>query len=254
MEKIRKRVKNLLENLSGYEAHHAGERSFTFISRKSAHDSWFLTDIEIKSIIKECNIDLVVDVGANEGQFALRMRSFYPGELFSFEPVSSVFTKLAATATADPRWHVNRMALGSQDGSQTIHVSDQTVFSSLLETNDYGKTHFGNGAKPVREEKVTVRRLDNILTELVPGIGDKRIFLKMDTQGYDSEVFRGLGRIAGRVNVLLSEVNLIPLYDKSPRWTENIAEYEKAGFSVAGMYPVNWDGRKVIEYDCLMIR
>ena len=77
----------------------------------------------------------------------------------------------------------------------------------------------------------------------------------MDTQGFDLEVFRGLGAWAEHVIGLQSEVSLLPIYEQMPRMGEAIAEYEKGGFEISGLYPVTSeaDGR-VIEYDCVMVR
>jgi hypothetical protein len=68
------------------------------------------------------------------------------------------------------------------------------------------------------------------------------------------EVFKGLGNKLDEVLVLQSEVSLIPIYDNMPHWTESISLYESAGFGVVGMFPVNWDAGRVVEYDCLLTR
>ncbi|MEO5573840.1 MAG: FkbM family methyltransferase, partial [Gammaproteobacteria bacterium] len=180
--------------------------------------------------------------------------SFYHEEILSFEPVTSVFEKLVAAASSDPNWHVYKLALGSQEATQTINVSDATVFSSLLRTNDYCMERFGGCAQGNGEEIVSVRRLDELLNKIIPNIASKRIFLKMDTQGYDMEVFKGLGEKLKHVIMLQSEVSLIPIYEGMPHWTDCISIYEKAGFGVVGMFPVTRDSGRIIEYDCLLVR
>jgi len=248
MGAFRKRVKNLLGKITGYEIARFGDKSFIFT------DTWFSRSAQISSIIDKFGIDLVIDVGANEGSFAQELRSFYRGEILSFEPVSSVFEKLAAAAASDPNWHVYKVALGNQESTQTIHVSNETVFSSLLKANDYCAQRFGDDALGTKEEVVSVRRLDNLLQEIAPDFGSKHIFLKMDTQGYDIEVFKGLGSKLKHVVALQSEVSLISIYEGMPHWTENICTYERAGFGVAGMFPISQDSYRIIEYDCLLVR
>jgi len=62
-------------------------------------------------------IDLVLDVGANEGQFAMALRDAgYAGEIVSFEPISFVFAKLAANAVRGHHWTARRQALGDRVG------------------------------------------------------------------------------------------------------------------------------------------
>jgi hypothetical protein len=82
------------------------------------------------------------------------------------------------------------LALGSQESTQSINVSNDTSLSSLLKSNDYCSQLFAVGARVTKEEVVSVRRLDKVLNNIIPDFDSKRIFLKLDTQGYDSEVSR----------------------------------------------------------------
>ena len=73
-------------------------------------------------------IDLVLDVGANEGQFAMALRGAgYAGEIVSFEPISLVFAKLAENVARDPHWTARRQALGDRVGRAQIEVTARTV-------------------------------------------------------------------------------------------------------------------------------
>jgi FkbM family methyltransferase len=249
-----KRVRILLESLSGWDIEQIGGRSYALIDRKHRTDAWFSPHVQIRSVIQKLGVDLVIDAGANEGQFAEELRSMYGGEIVSFEPVSSAYEKLAAAASSDPNWHVHKLALGSRESTQTINVSSKTNFSSLLKANDYCAERFGSGALGTNQEVVSVRRLDHLLQEFVPDVDDRTIFIKMDTQGYDTEVFAGLGDKLKHVVALLSEVSLIPIYEGMPHWTESISAYERAGFGIVGMFPITRDSGRIIEYDCLMIR
>ena len=103
-------------------------------------------------------------------------------------------------------------------------------------------------------KSVSVRRADKLLEEIAPKIHGNRIFLKMDTQGYDTAVFEGIGTALERVVLLQSEVSLIPIYEGMPHWTESISTYERKSFGVVGMFPINRDSGRVIEYDCLLAK
>jgi len=249
---VGRRVIHFVEALSGCDVERYGARTFAMIDKRHRMDATFSYRAQIRSVIERSGIDLVIDAGANEGQFARSLRSFYTGRILSFEPVTFAFDKLAAAASTDPEWHVYKLALGSQDSTQTINVSDRTLFSSLLKSNGYCAQRFGDRAKGKHEEMIRICRLDRLLEEIVPDIGNKRVFLKMDTQGYDLEVFKGLGNKLDRVTALQSEVSLISIYEGMPHWTDSISLYEQAGFGVVGMFPVNRDSGRVIEYDCLL--
>jgi len=210
--------------------------------------------MHIRSVFEQYGVDLVVDVGANEGQFARGVRSFYRGEIISFEPVARAFDRLSKSVAGDRQWKCYPWALGEQNATRAIHVFRETVLSSFLHVNEFATRRWGPGASEEGEEMVSVRRLEQVLDEVVPNRHVRRIFVKMDTQGCDQEVFRGLGRQVERVVALQSEVSVIPIYDGMPHWTEGVAVYERAGFVVAGMFPVAMDGCRTIEFDCLMVR
>jgi FkbM family methyltransferase len=209
--------------------------------------------VHTKNIFVQKDIDLVLDVGANCGQFAAEMRTFYKGEILSFEPVSTAFKQLQQVASKDAKWKCFQLALGSKPETGSIRVARSTQFSSFLKPAPYYQT-FGDQAKHVAEEQVPIRRLDEFLNKTVPDLQQRRIFLKIDTQGFDLEVIKGLGEQIGCVSALQSEVSIVPLYEGMSHWTENVALYEQAGFVMAGMFPVTLDYLRVIEFDCLMVR
>lgn len=209
--------------------------------------------LQRRQLFTDLNIDLVLDVGANQGQFAEDVRKFYKGEIISFEPVSHPYLKLSNAAQQDRRWKVENFACGNQNTSLKINVSNSTVFSSFLMTSTYCAERFGTDSAVSATESVTVKRLDDYLKSVGIDLSSRRTFLKMDTQGYDSAVFEGLGELARDISALQSEVSVIPIYDQMNHWTETVLAYEKVGFSVCGFYPVNYEGVAAIEFDCLMV-
>jgi len=254
MSAIRKKAQRIVEKLAGVDFEHKEGKSFFVIDSAKREAAWYSYRSMLRSVLESHRIDHVLDVGANTGQFGRMLRSVYSGRISSFEPVSKSFQELTAKIGPDRDWRAYNFALGSSEGTQTIHVSASTVFSSLLKSNDYCASKFGERSVGTREELIQIRRLDAVLDELVADGAHRNIFLKLDTQGFDTEVFKGLGSRLGDVRVLQSEISLIPIYDNMPHWTESIALYEGAGFGVVGMFPVNWDDGQIVEYDCLLTR
>ena len=217
---------------------------------RDAHLRWLLTALDV---------DCVVDVGANRGQFGQALRTLgFTGRIASLEPAAAPRRELGVAAAADPDWHVWPCALGEADGTAVLHaVDDEPELGSLLPASD-----FGLGWKDVmgrtREERVDVRRLDGLWEE-VSG-GSRRTLLKLDTQGYDLHAFAGAGALVtdpdGPVVALLSEVSLVPIYDGMPPMAEQLAAYEAAGWGLAGLHPVSFDraSLRVIELDALLVR
>jgi hypothetical protein len=115
-------------------------------------------------------------------------------------------------------------------------------------------THsFDNMNRIVKTVTVEVDTLTSLLPTLQAKHGFVRPYLKMDTQGFDLEVFRGAEGVLDRIVALQSEVAVKPIYEDIPGWRQAIAQYEAAGFELAGLYPVNpWDP-ELVEFDCFMV-
>lgn len=214
----------------------------------------FLLPEHLVGLFAHYRVDCVLDVGANRGQYAKMLRrAGYRGQIVSFEPVPELFAQLAAAAAKDERWSVHQMALGSADGVLPMHVVPGTM-SSLLTPSAYGTGRYEQ-LRQVTEVEVPVRRLDALLPTL-PEVQGRRLFLKMDTQGYDLEAFAGLGDAVNQVVGLQSEMALLTIYDEMPRLPAALPVYEAAGFGVTGVYPVTreWRTWRVLEFDCVMAR
>ena len=203
----------------------------------------------VMDFVVDREIDLVLDVGANLGQFALSLRrSGYRGRIVSFEPIRSVYQALAATAKADGNWEAHNFALGAIQQAATINVSDASVFSSILQTTSIA-IDFTSTAAVRRVETIEVRRLDDCFPDL-PG----NTLLKIDTQGYEREVLEGAGHALPMMKGVLLELPIIHLYQGTWQFHDALAYMAAAGFVVAQIHPVNFhhvDEVSLLEVDCL---
>jgi FkbM family methyltransferase len=216
-----------------------------------------LRQLELRSILADPEIDLVIDVGANEGQFASGIRNLgYKKRLISFEPIPDVFLKLKSKAAAVPNWEVVNCALGSETKKQILNIYDDSKLSSFLEGDGSHTVRFQNNFKQSKQVNLEIRRLDEIWNEKFSSGTVHQIFLKLDTQGYDLEAFKGIGRLKDHVKYILTELSVIPLYKNITPYTQSLEFYENEGFGPIAFIPVtrnHGDGR-VIEFDCLLTR
>jgi FkbM family methyltransferase len=204
---------------------------------------------DVMDFIADRDIDLVLDVGANTGQFgeALREKG-YRRRIVSFEPIPAVFQALATKAMADGDWTVNNFALGAAAEQATINVSEASVFSSILPSRT-AAAGFNDTAAVTRTETIEVRRLDDVFPAL-----SGNVLLKIDTQGYERQVLEGGARSLAKVNGVLMELPIIHLYEGTWRFHEAVAFMDAAGFVPAQIHPVNYhsaDGVSLVEVDCL---
>lgn len=200
-------------------------------------------------------IDLVIDVGANTGQYATSLRqSGYRGDIVSFEPLPSCFDELRRVSRGDAAWRIINIALANDSGTKRIHETESSVYSSFLAFNDYGRRRYEAAIGAETEIEVRVARLDAVIREISDGA--RRMFLKMDTQGYDLEVFNGARDCLPYVRGLQSEMSVIPIYQGMPNYRDALRIYSEAGFEPSGFYPVTRDQNSlgIVEFDCVLVR
>jgi FkbM family methyltransferase len=259
---FKKKFWTFIEKTRGFEKREAGSSKILF-NRSGAEDfdskiNLYRTayELELKSLFKACQIDLVLDVGANKGDFPLflRERIGYSGRIIGFEPVAGAFLELQKAAAKDPLWQVFNLALGSRNTRMEINVAASSEFSSFLDSNQYSLAQFGKRAIGSQKQRVVVRRLEDFLGEISFPLESARIFLKIDTQGYDLEVYAGLGETLKHVAAMQSEVSLIPIYKEMPSWIDSLSFFQKQAFQVVGLFPVTREDLQVIELDCLLIK
>lgn len=180
-------------------------------------------------------IELVLDVGANVGQFAVELRrNGYGGRIVSFEPLSSAFRQLAVRARTDPTWTVHNYALSDSNSVATLNVAGNSMSSSLL---GMLTTHARSAPESayVATENVSTYRLDGILQgHASPGTG---VYLKIDTQGSEGKVLQGAGDALEGIDTLELELSLVPLYEGGPLAQEMMALLAAKGYELVGLEP-----------------
>jgi FkbM family methyltransferase len=182
-------------------------------------------------------VNLIFDVGANTGQFgkALRWHVGYSGRIISFEAMRAAHAELIRTAARDKLWEVaRRAALGATSGMVTMNVSGNSVSSSVLPM----LPSHASAAPESRysgTETVALEPLDS----LAIGYFEENsvAFLKIDTQGYESEVLLGAPKTLSRAVGVQLELSLIPLYDGQKLMPEMIEHMHGIGFDLWGIAP-----------------
>ncbi|MDX2060268.1 MAG: FkbM family methyltransferase [Gemmatimonadales bacterium] len=212
-------------------------------------------ELTLREVLTTVGTDLVLDVGANRGQFGrmLRDRIGYDGDLVSFEPLPGLAAELTRQAARDRRWVVVPCGLGDREGTARLNVARDSVFSSLLPATDFGRSRFRVGIEVVDATDVPVHRLDRILPETVPDFRQRRIHLKVDTQGFDLNVIRGAGDLIGGFTSMQVELPIRPSYVGAPNGQELLGELADRGFDLVGLFPVARDGLRLVDADAVLV-
>ncbi len=186
---------------------------------------------QLLKAINRFEIDLVLDVGANVGQFASEIRSIgYKGNIVSFEPLLAAHQALSKATSRDSKWHVHpRCALGDYDGEIEINIAGNSVSSSVLHMTELHSLVAKDSAY-VGVESVPIRRLGSVAPEYLAK--SRRPFLKIDTQGFEWQVLDGARETLPHVQGVLCELSLVPLYEGQRLWMDMIHRLETEGFTI----------------------
>jgi hypothetical protein len=85
---------------------------------------------DLMDFIRSREIDVVLDVGANVGQFGESLRAGgFLGKIISFEPLSAAYEALAVKAEADGNWDTHHFALGAKIDQRCGDVGVQLVIA-----------------------------------------------------------------------------------------------------------------------------
>jgi FkbM family methyltransferase len=181
-------------------------------------------------------IELVIDVGANRGQYVAELHAHgYRGRIDSFEPSAEAYATLLERSAAYPSWHIHRLAASDENGFAELGVADN--FSSLLTVEPRLVSLFPE-ATPLRTERVPASRLDAVGLEL-PARG--RTLLKVDVQGCEHRVIAGASGILDRVGLIEVELSVVPLYRDQSLLAEMVCRLDEAGFALRCLEPVMRD-------------
>lgn len=176
------------------------------------------------------SIDLVFDIGANIGQYAQRIRALgYRGDIVSFEPMGEAYQQLRARAATDSRWQTVHTGVGHYDGTAVINISTNSYSSSIL---DILPLHIESAPDAVytRQEPIYVQRLDSLIDQFYqPG---KNLFVKIDTQGFERQVFEGSQKSLDKIRGFQMELSLQPLYKGETLIQEMIVLLRQQGFTL----------------------
>lgn len=206
-------------------------------------------------VFRSRQIDCVLDVGANIGQYGSFLREIgYSGHIVSFEPVNTAFEELLTKSENDSKWTCLNVALSNESKLSEINVYEGSQFSSFLETSEYAISKWSDIGAAKRELVKSVC-LDDVFPELNDSLQCGNFYLKLDTQGFDLNVFRGAKQSLRHIHAMQSELSLISVYKGMDRSFAGLEEYIEAGFHISGMFPINVEqSLAVIEYDCVLVK
>ncbi len=188
-----------------------------------------------KSAYNTFNIDLLLDVGANTGQYAAQARALdYKKNIVSFEPAIEAFKKLSLKSANDPHWEVLHTGIGAHKSIAEINISGNSYSSSILEMLP-AHLETAPESKYISKETIQLDTIDNFLAARKDQ--SKNIFLKIDTQGYEWQVLQGALNSLEFISCIQLEMSLVELYKSEKKFLEITQFLIAAGFEIFTLEP-----------------
>lgn len=199
---------------------------------------------------------LVLDVGANTGQWASLVRgSGFKGRIISFEPVPEAFEILSLAIEDDPEWLALPVAIGEEfveQASMNVASNDGQSSSFLLMTNRHRQ--IAPDVTFIRTIKVKVMPLGT--GEIRKLVGECPVYLKADVQGAEESVLAGLGELWPQVKWVELETWLAEAYEGAPTFWRIAEKLKASGFELFAVEPGGVDKKtgQQVSVDCIWQR
>lgn len=200
------------------------------------------------TLLKSLNIDGIIDVGANRGQFTLACRLSQPRiPIVAFEPIPDEARTFRKVHGKCPQVTFIESALGEAVGSATLHLSKSADSSSLLPIGQRQTEYFRDTAE-IGTIQVPVQRLDDLSKHW---IGRNSQLLKLDVQGFELNVLRGAVKTLETCRYVYAECSEVELYEGQALRKEVSAFLLSNGFAEKGFFNADYKNSQLIQADYL---
>jgi FkbM family methyltransferase len=187
-------------------------------------------DFRLNHFLKINDIDCVLDVGANIGQYANNLRRIgYKKKIISFEPLSSAYKILQNKSVKDELWTSYNYGIGEENKEVNINISKNSYSSSILDILPL-HTESEPQSEYFSKETISIKKLENLNEIDIEKFN--KVFIKIDTQGYEEQVLQGIGKLINKIEGIQIELSLYPLYKNQTLFLELYKKIKELGFDV----------------------
>lgn len=208
--------------------------------------------VEHEKLLRNLKCRVVVDVGANRGQFSIVADACHPGtKLYSFEPLPEPAQIFKRVFRNNDNVELFECAVGPEEKDAKIHISGRDDSSSLYPITELQDKIFPGTAER-RESVVKVKPLESVLDGAKL---ESPSLLKIDVQGYELEVLKGSDLLLDSFDYIYVECSFVELYKGQALAKDVISFLASRSFELGGVYNISLDSDgNAVQGDFLFLR
>ena len=199
----------------------------------------------LEFLIGTRGVSSVIDVGANEGQYASMLRNIgFRGNIYSYEPLKEPWSLLNKKASRDSKWTVAERSavVASNDDLVTLFETDDSVSSSILSPLD------GQKFSTVKKVQCPAVNINQVLNSHC----DCKL-LKLDVQGFEASLIEGIDPgVSYFPQFLQLELAISQTYDGEKLYETVNSFLFELGYTPIFIFPgVADDKGRIVQVECV---
>jgi FkbM family methyltransferase len=202
---------------------------------------------------KSLEIDTVLDIGANTGQFTKTILTLLPNSrIYSFEPLPDCFKELQQFTNGYSNITAFNIGVGAISGSLSFEENEFSPSSSFLKMADTHKQAYAY-TKNTKTVEVKIDRLDDLSKDFNLG---SSLLIKIDVQGYEDKVLQGGMNTIQQAKIIIIETSFVHLYESQPLFNDIYSVFRDWGFNYFGMIDQASDPKtgQILQGDAIFIK
>lgn len=189
--------------------------------------------IEHRAFLTGHAFDVIVDVGANRGQFSLAARGWQPqAHIIAFEPLPRAAQVYRAVFDGHRDVTLHPAAIALSRGESPMQLSGREDLSSLLGISPLQSEYFPGTQAAGTTNVRTAPLADFVSADDLCGTA----VLKIDVQGFELEVLKASLPLLPLFRHVYVEASFVPLYQGQALAHEVIRFLQDQGFVLKGFY------------------
>lgn len=197
----------------------------------------------------------LLDIGAHKGLFAQGANLFFKlRETICFEPNQALHPQIAS-ATSAFNTKVEHLALSDKEGEIQFFLHQDDSMNSTVEADkDLLREEFPwDNPDHLQATRVPTMTLDQYVER--NGLGDRRFFIKIDTQGNELDILRHAEKTLAQTAVIVAEFMFLNPYQSSYSFMDLVSFMESHNFSCRGALTIaKRPSKKVSAVDFLFVK